>query len=158
MVEIGAIPGHDRARTTPPELQPIVARPSGSLVSFTLHLLLDQRQHLGLDELGVQAGHRVVFQAALAALGVAAAVADRDGDHRRHALLGDQVVERREQQLVGAVGADDERRRRAGHVLLRDVDGDPARVRRRAAGVTISLAGFGRIELRPVPAARAMPG
>ena len=38
---------------TPPELPPIVARASGSLVSFTLYLLLDQRQHFRFDELGI---------------------------------------------------------------------------------------------------------
>ena len=85
----------------PPELPPIVARPSGSLVSLTLALLLDERQHFGLDELRVASRHRVVLEAALAALGVAAAVADRDRDHRRHALLRDQVVERCEQQRSG---------------------------------------------------------
>ena len=71
----------------PPELQPMVARPSGSLVSLTLHFAFDERQHFVLDELGVLAGHGVVFEAALAALGVAAAVADGDGDHRRAALF-----------------------------------------------------------------------
>ena len=76
-----------------PELQPMTARPSGSCVSFTLVVLLDLRQHFGLDELGELAGERVVFEPALAALRIAAAVLDHDGDHGGHALLGDQVVE-----------------------------------------------------------------
>ena len=41
---------------------------------------LDERQHFRLDELRVAPRHRVVFEAALAALRVAAAVADRDAD------------------------------------------------------------------------------
>ena len=96
-------------------------------------LLLDERKHFFLDPLGVEAGHGVVFQAALAALGVAAAVAYGDGNHDGHAMLGDQVVEGREQQPVGAVRADEERRLRAGDVLLGDIDGDAARV---GSGVT----------------------
>ena len=50
----------------PLELRPIVARPSGFLVSLTSARLLDQRQHLAFDELGVGARDRVVFAAALA--------------------------------------------------------------------------------------------
>jgi hypothetical protein len=98
----------------PPELPPMVARPSGSWVSLTLYLGFDERQDFGLDELGIAAGHGVVFQAALAALRIAAAVADGDGDHDRDFVLGDQVVEHGEEQAVGAVGADDEGRGGAG--------------------------------------------
>ena len=130
----------------PPELQPIVARPSGSLVNFTLHLLFHQRQHLFLDELRVPARHGVVFQAALAALGVAAAVADRDGNHHGHAVLGDEIVERREQQLVGPVRPDDERRGRAGHVLLGDINRHAARVGSRMAGGHDKLCRIGGID------------
>ena len=96
-------------------------------------VLRDPREHLGLDEVGVDAGHGVVLQPALAALGVAAAGVDHDGDHRRHALLVDQVVEDRRQIAAvvspTAVLRDDERRRRAGDVLRRDVDGDLPLVR-----------------------------
>ena len=77
----------------PLELKPMVARPSGFLGELHAGALLDQRQHLALDELRIDARHRVVFLAALGALGVLPAIADLDGDHRRHALLLDQVVE-----------------------------------------------------------------
>ena len=118
----------------PPELPPIVARPSGSLVSFTLAFFLDQRQNLGFDELRIPRRHRVVLQPALAALRVAAAVANRDRHHRRDALLRDQIVEGGEQQLVRSVRADDERRGAAGDVLLRHVDSQAARVGSRMTG------------------------
>ena len=88
----------------------MVARPSGSLRQLHVAFLLDQRQHLGLDELRIPRRHRVVLQPALAALRVAAAVANRDRHHRRDALLRDQIVEGGEQQLVRSVRADDERR------------------------------------------------
>ncbi len=102
----------------PPELPPMVARPSGSLVSFTCAFASTSGSTSCLDELGILAGHGVVFQAALAALGVAAAIADGDGNHHRHLVFGDQVVERGEQRAVGAVRADDEGRDGAGNVLL----------------------------------------
>ena len=76
----------------------MVARPSGSLVSFTLAFASTSGSTSVLDELRVAAGHGVVFEAAFAALGVAAAVADGDGDHDRHFVLGDQIVERGEEQ------------------------------------------------------------
>ena len=130
----------------PPELPPMVARPSGSLVSLTLYLLFDQRQHFVLDELGVAAGHGVVFQAALAALGVAAAVADGDGDHDRDTLCSAMRLSRAvKSSAVGSVGADDEGRGGAGHVLFGDVDGDVAGVGRGMAGGDDELGGIGGI-------------
>ena len=108
----------------------MVARPSGFLRELDVGALLDQRKHLALDELRVGARHRVVFAAALAALGVLAAIADLDRDHRRHAALRDQVVERGGEVLVGgraAVADHDERRLRAAHILRRDIDVDRAR-------------------------------
>ena len=71
----------------PPELPPMVARPSGSLVSLTWTVFSTSGSTSCLDELGVAAGHGVVLQAALAALRVAAAVADGDGDHDGDAML-----------------------------------------------------------------------
>ena len=123
VIQLRVIPRHDQRRRA---ARAAAHRRAALGILRQLHvvLLLDQRQHFRLDELRVAARHRVVLQAALAALRVAAAVADRDGDHHRHALLRDQIVERREQQLVGAVGADDERRGRAGDVLLGHVDRD----------------------------------
>ena len=82
----------------PPELPPMVARPSGSWVSLTWASRLDAGKDFVFDELGVVAGHGVVLEAALAALRVAAAVADGDGDHDGHFVLGDEVVERGEEQ------------------------------------------------------------
>ncbi len=73
----------------------MVARPLGSLVSLTLAFAFDEREDFGLDELGVAAGHGVVFEAAFAALGVAAAVADGDGDHDGHFVLGDETIQMR---------------------------------------------------------------
>ena len=85
-----------------PELHPIVARPSGSFVSFTLHFFSTSGSTSVSTNSAYRPRHRVVLEPALAALRVAAAVADRDRDHRRHALLRDQVVERREQQSCPA--------------------------------------------------------
>ena len=56
-------------------------------------------------------------------------------------VLGDEVVERGEEHAVGAIGADDERGGGAGHVLLGDIDGDLARVRRGMAGGDDELCG-----------------
>jgi len=77
----------------------------------------DDGQDLGLDEFGVAAGHGVVFEAALGALRVAAAVADGDGDLDRDFVCGDEVVEDGEEEAVGSVCADDEGGCGAGNVL-----------------------------------------
>ena len=84
-----------------------------------------------LDKLRVAAGHGVVLEAALAALRIAAAVADGDGDHRRQLVLGDEPIERGEEQAIRTVGADDEGRLGSGHVAFGDVDGHLANVRLR---------------------------
>ena len=55
--------------------------------------------------------------------------------------FGDQIVENGEEQAIGAVGADDEGRARAGNILRGDVDGDLARVRSGMAGGHDQLAG-----------------
>ena len=86
-----------------------------------------------LDVFRVEAGHIVVFLAALVALGVAAAVRDLHHDEGGDALLGDQVIEdarRVEVRLAeaGAVVRDEQRGGRARDVLGRDVDGDGALV------------------------------
>src|SRR5580704_1982255 len=95
---------------------------------------LDARQDFGLDELGVFAGHGVVFEAALAALGIAAAVADGDGDHHRDFMFSDQAIERGKEHMVGSIGANDEWSLRAGDVLLRHINRNMASVRRWMAG------------------------
>ena len=62
---------------------------------------------------------------------------------------GDEVVERGEEQRVGAVGADDEGRGGAGDILLGHVDGDLAGVGRGMAGGDDELGrivGVGRAE------------
>jgi hypothetical protein len=86
VVEVGAVPGHDQGAGAAG-----AAAHGGAGVGvfgeLDVALRLDEGEHFGFDELGVEAGHGVVFQAALAALGVAAAVADGDGDHGGDALL-----------------------------------------------------------------------
>ena len=75
-------------------------------------VLFDQRQHLALDELRIGSRHRVVFAPALGALRILPAIADLDRDHRRHAALRDQIVERGVHVLPGgraAVAEHDER-------------------------------------------------
>ena len=61
----------------PPELLPIAARPSGSLVSFTSQFFSTRGSTSASMYVGVVAVHVVVFLAALVPLGVAAAVGDR---------------------------------------------------------------------------------
>ena len=129
----------------------MVARPSGSSVKITWYCSPPAAAPR-FDELRVARGHSVVFQPALAALGVAASVADRDGDHRGHSFLGDQIVQRREQQRIGSVRSDDERCRASRDVLLRNIDGDTARVRRRMAGGHDQLSRIGGIGVLKVPA------
>ena len=114
-------------------------------MSFTLALLFDEGQHFFLHELGVQARHGVVLQAALAALCVAAAVADGDGNHHGYTVLGDEIVQRREQGAVRSVGPDDERGNGAGNVLLGDVDRHTASVRCRVAGGDYKFGGVVRV-------------
>ena len=88
--------------TEPPELPPMVARALGVAGQLHVVLLLDEREHFGLDEFGVFAGHGVVFEAAFGA-----AVTDGYGDHDGDAFLGNQIVEGVEEQRVGAVCAYD---------------------------------------------------
>ena len=76
----------------PPELPPIAARPSGFLVKMIRVIAGNPRQDFCFDELGVSAGNGVVFQAALAALGVAAAGVNHNGDQGGQAAGGDHVV------------------------------------------------------------------
>ena len=93
----------------------------------------DPRQHFGLDEGRVRAGHGVVFEAALATLRIAAAVVDEDGDHHREALLVNHVVENRGNRAhvfrARSILHDDERRSGAGHVLRRHIHADAPFVR-----------------------------
>ena len=101
----------------------MVARPSGSLVSLTWASDSTQEQHFLLHELGIDAGHGVVLEAAFASLGVAAAVADGYGNHRRNSCSAIRLSSTVKSRAVGSVGANDERRDAAGHVLLWDIDG-----------------------------------
>ena len=123
----------------------MVARALGSWESLTWALGLDQGEDFVLDELGVAGGHGVVFEAALGALGVAAAVLDGDGDHGGELVLGDEVVENGEEEVVGAVGSDDEGGDGAGDVLRGDVDGDVAGVGGGVAGGDDELGGVGGV-------------
>ena len=73
------------------------------------------------------------------------AVADGDGDHHRHFVLGDQIVQRGEQGPVGSVRPDDEGRGRAGDILFGDVDGNVASVGSGMAGGDDQFGGIGGI-------------
>ena len=118
-------------------------------------LLFHERKHLRLDKLRIQTGHRVVLEAPLAALGVAAAVADGNGNHHRHALLGDEIVKGREQGAVRPVGSHDKRRRRAGDILLGNINLNAADVGRGVAG---GYDQFGRIGGIGLPEGVCLPG
>jgi hypothetical protein len=63
-----------------------------------------------------------------------------------HALLRDQVVEGREQPLVGPIGADDEWRGGSGDILLGYVNRHSSCVWRRMAGRDDQLRGIGGID------------
>ena len=91
MVKIVVIPGHCqgcRSARAAAHCGPTI----WIFGEFDVILLFDEGEDLGFDELDVAAGHGVVFEAALAALGVAAAVADGDGDHDGNAVLSDEVI------------------------------------------------------------------
>ena len=144
MVKLGVIPGHDeRARAAGAAAHGGAA--IGIVGELDVGFAFDAGQHFILDELGILAGHGVVFEAALAALRVAAAVADGDGDHRGQFVFGDEAVECGEEHVVGAVGANDERGFGAGYVCLGYVDGDLARVGRGMAGGDDEFCGVGGI-------------
>ena len=146
VVELGVEPRHrERRRAAGAAAHGHAA--VGILGDAHVVVLLHFRDDLGLDELGVFAGDGVVFEAALAAGAVAAAIEDHDGDGGRHALGVDHVVEDRRERLAAPaeagsairVGGDDEGRGRAGHVLGRDVDGDVACGRGVAGGAGVKL-------------------
>ena len=123
--------GRRTARTTAHDRAPL--RVFGQL---HLVILFNQREHFGLNEFREFSGHRVVFQAALAALGIAAAIGNHDGKHHGEAVLRDHVVENVRQAQVRvaharAVVCYYERRRRAGNILAGDINGDCARIRGR---------------------------
>ena len=85
VVKVGMIPGHDQcARTAGAAAHRRAA--SGSWVNFTL-AAFSASGSTSFSTNSALAGHGVVFEAALAALGVAAAVADGDVNHHRHPAL-----------------------------------------------------------------------
>ncbi len=94
-----------------------------------VRVALHRRQHLVLDKLGILARHRVVLKAALAALRVAAAVLDRDRHNGRQLVLGDQSIQRREQQAVRAIRAHNKGRLGSRHIALGNIHGDLAHIR-----------------------------
>ena len=69
-------------------------------------------ENFGFDILGEKAGHGIVFLTPLMPLSIPASVGYLDYDHRRNALLGNQVVQHVRDHLVGlslrAVVADHE--------------------------------------------------
>ncbi len=121
VVELGVVPRHDEGAGASG-----AAAHGGPAVGVSgeldVVLLFDAGEDFVLDEVGVTAGHGVVFEAALAALRVAAAVADGDGDHDGETVLRDEVVEGGEEGGVGAIGSDDEGCNGAGYILFGDVD------------------------------------
>ena len=145
VVKLRVIPGHDDGART---ARTAAHRRPALRIFRQLHMALrfDERQHLFLDEFRVQARHGVVFQAALTALGVAAAIADGNGDHHRYAMLGDEVIQRGKQRSIGTVRSDDKGRRRAGNVLLGDVNGDSPRVRSGMARGHHQVGGVGGVD------------
>jgi hypothetical protein len=144
VVEVGVVPGHDEGAGASG-----AAAHGGAGVGVVgeadVGLRFDQGEDFVLYELGVVGGEGVVFEAALGALGVAAAVGDGDGDHGGEFVGGDEVVEDGEEEVVGAVGADDEGGDGAGDVLRGDVDGDVARVGRGMAGGDDEAGGVGGV-------------
>src|SRR5580698_6596890 len=141
VIPLGVKPGHDqRAGCAGAAAHGGAA--VGVMGELDVGVGFDEGKDFILDPLGVETGHGVVFQAALAALGVSAAVGDGDGDYGGEFALGDEVVEDGEESAIGTVGADDEGSCGAGDVLRGDVDGD-------AAGPGGGMAGgdekFGRI-------------
>ena len=144
VVEVRMVPGHDEGAGASG-----AAAHGGAGVGVVgeadVGLRFDQGEDFVLYELGVVGGEGVVFEAALGALGVAAAVADGDGDHGGEFVGSDKVVEDGEEEVVGAVGADDEGGDGAGDVLRGDVDGDVARVGRGMAGGDDEAGGVGGV-------------
>ena len=116
VVKLRVIPRHDQ-RCRGARTAAHCRATFGIFCELQVVLLLDQGQHFAFHKLRVSSRHRVVFEPALAALSVAAAVADGDRDHGRHPFLRNQIVQRRKQQRIGAVRADDEGRGGAGHCL-----------------------------------------
>ena len=127
VVEVGVVPGHDEGAGASG-----AAAHGGAGVGVVgeadVGLGFDEGEDFCFDELGVAGGEGVVFEASLRALRVAAAVLDGDGDHDGDFVLGDEVVEDGEEEVVGAVGSDDEGGDGAGDVLFGDIDGDVAGV------------------------------
>ena len=112
-------------------------------MNVTFAVFLRQRQHFVLDELGVLAGHGVVFEAPLARPEVAA-VGDEDAGHHRQALLGDEVVHHHDQlrldhRVRAAVVIHHQRQCGARRVSRRHVDPDVALVRAAHAGVHLRV-------------------
>jgi len=128
VVELRVMPGHDQsagATGTAAHRRPALGIPGEFHVAFCLH----ERQHFSLDELRIPARHGVVFQAAFAALRVPPAIAERNGDHHRYTVLGDQIIQGGEQPAVGSVRADDEGCDFACDILFGDVNRHSASVR-----------------------------
>ena len=80
VVEVGVVPGHDEGAGASGAAAHGGAG-VGVVGELDVGLGFDEGEDFVLDELGVAAGQGVVLEAALGALGVAAAVLDGDGDH-----------------------------------------------------------------------------
>ena len=116
----------------PPELDPIVARPSGSSVSLTFAVFSARGRTSVCTYSAYLPRHGVILQAALAAWPIAAAASNRDRNHHRNPLLRDQDIQRGE--ALFPVRTDEEGCRRPRHILLGHIDRHMPRIRRRMAG------------------------
>ena len=123
----------------------MVARPSGSLVSFTLYCFSTR----GSTSFSTNSAYRpdMVSYSRPRSLPWASPLplpmemAIITGTR----CCGDQIVQGREQSAVGSVRADDERRGRAGDVLLGDIHGHLAGVGSGVAGGDDQLGGVGGV-------------
>jgi len=144
VVEVGVIPGHDEG-TGATGAAAHGGAGVGIVAELDVGLCFDKGKNLMFYELGVVGGHGVVFETAFAALRVASAVLDGDGDHGRQLVFGDEVVEDGEEEMVRAVGSYDEGRDAAGDILRGDIDGDVAGVGRGVAGGDDEAGGVGGV-------------
>ena len=116
----------------PPELPPIVARPSGSLGQ--LHVVSGfstSGTHFGLDDSAYRPDMVSYSRPRWLPCASPLPLAKGNGDHGGQRLSAIRLSRTVNKGRVGSVGSDDEGRRSAGNVLLRHIDGDSAHIGRR---------------------------
>src|SRR3984885_12741703 len=129
VIKFGMEPGHRKGRRS--ARADAHCRPAVRILGeLDVGTALDQRQHFILDELRISSRDRVVLEPPFAPLGVLPARSDKNGGHRRCAMLTDQIVKNREQLffVIKAVGTsvakDDERSFASRDVARRNIDVD----------------------------------